>query len=143
MIMCCLLLAFILVIIYIAYKIYEYQKGKTFIENISNRYVFITGCDSGFGNGFARLLDKQGVPVIAGCLTEKGGADLKKQTSSRLRVVQIDVTDQTSIRNAVDSVKRILPKSAGKKSPEVRVRKNNNKKTATRSCIRLKRRVTS
>lgn len=128
MIMCCLLLAFILVIIYIAYKIYEYQKGKTFIENISNRYVFITGCDSGFGNGFARLLDKQGVPVIAGYLTEKGGADLKKQTSSRLRVVQIDVTDQTSIRNAVDSVKRILPKSAGKKSPEVRVRKNNNKK---------------
>lgn len=112
MTMCCLILALILVI-YIAYKIYENQKGKTFIEKITNRYVFITGCDSGFGNDLARILDKQGVPVIAGCLTEKGGADLKRKTSSRLRVVQIDVTDQTSIRNAVESVKRTLPKSEG------------------------------
>lgn len=141
MTMCCLLLAFMLVI-YIAYKIYEYQKGKTFIEKISNRYVFITGCDSGFGNDLARLLDKQGVPVIAGCMTEKGGADLKKQTSSRLRVLQIDVTDQTSIRNAVESVKRILPKSAGKISPKVRASLK-KKPTATRSCIKLKRRVTT
>lgn len=117
--MCCLILALILVI-YIAYKIYENQKGKTFIEKITNRYVFITGCDSGFGNDLARILDKQGVPVIAGCLTEKGGADLKRKTSSRLRVVQIDVTDQPSIRNAVESVKRILPRSEGRILPNVR-----------------------
>lgn len=110
--MCCLILAFILVL-FIAYKIYEYQKGKTFVEKINSRYVFITGCDSGFGSALARLLDRDGVPVIAGCLTEKGSADLKKQTSSRLRVVQVNVTDQSSIRNAVESVKRILPKSTG------------------------------
>ena len=96
-----------------AFKFYEYQKGKQLLDKISNRYVFISGCDSGFGNELANILDRQGVPVIAGCLTEKGSANLKKQASSRLHVVLLDVTDQTSIRNAVESVKQILPKSAG------------------------------
>ena len=110
--MCCLLIACIFVL-YVAYKFYEYQKGKQLLDKLSNRYVFITGCDTGFGNELARLLDRQGVPVIAGCLTEKGSANLKKQASSRLHVVLLDVTDQTSIRNAVEYVKQILPKSAG------------------------------
>ena len=110
--MCCLLIACIFVL-YVAYKFYEYQKGKQLLDKLSNRYVFITGCDTGFGNELARLLDRQGVPVIAGCLTEKGSANLKKQASSRLHVVPLDVTDQTSIRNAVEYVKQILPKSAG------------------------------
>ena len=110
--MCFLLIACIFVL-YVAYKFYEYQKGKQLLDKLSNRYVFITGCDTGFGNELARLLDRQGVPVIAGCLTEKGSANLKKQASSRLHVVLLDVTDQTSIRNAVESVKQILQKSAG------------------------------
>ncbi|XP_062612741.1 retinol dehydrogenase 7-like isoform X1 [Saccostrea cucullata] len=110
--MCCLLFLFI-IFLYILYKIYEYHKGKTSIDGINNRYVLITGCDSGFGNALARLLDKQGVPVFAACLTEKGGTELKKHTSSRLRVLQLDVTDQISIRNAVEFVKRHLPESSG------------------------------
>ncbi|XP_062612744.1 retinol dehydrogenase 16-like [Saccostrea cucullata] len=110
--MCCLILA-LFVVLYVVYKVYEFHKGKTSVENKNNRYVLITGCDSGFGNALARLLDKQGVPVFAACLTEKGGTELKKHTSSRLRVLQLDVTDQKSIRNAVEFVKRHLPKSSG------------------------------
>lgn len=112
--MCCLLVAVCTFVLYMAFKFYEYQKGKQLLDKISNRYVFISGCDSGFGNELAKILDKQGVPVIAGCLTEKGSANLKSQTSSRLHAVPLDVTSQTSIRNAVESVKRILPKSVGK-----------------------------
>ncbi|XP_078324219.1 uncharacterized protein LOC111123713 [Crassostrea virginica] len=95
---------------YLVYKIYEYKKGKQLLHKISNRNVFISGFDSGFGNELAKILDRQGVPEIAGCLTEKGSANLKSQTSSRLHVVPLDVTSQTSIRNAVESVKLILPK---------------------------------
>ena len=86
---------------YLVYKIYEYKKGKQLLHKISNRYVFISGFDSGFGNELAKILDRQGVPEIAGCLTEKGSANLKSQTSSRLHVVPLDVISQTSIRNSL------------------------------------------
>ncbi|XP_061164013.1 retinol dehydrogenase 7-like [Saccostrea echinata] len=110
--MCCVF--FLLIVgLYFLYKVYEYHKGKTSVENINNRYVLITGCDSGFGNALALLLDKKGVPVFAACLTEKGGTKLKNKTSSRLRVLQLDVTDQNSIHNAVEFVKHHLPKSSG------------------------------
>ncbi|XP_048774972.1 retinol dehydrogenase 16-like [Ostrea edulis] len=110
--MFCLLLA-LAGILYVGYKLFQHQRGKTIIENTNNRHVLITGCDSGFGNELARLLDKRGVPVFAACLTEKGTAELKKHTSSRLRVLQLDVTDQNSIHDSVEFVKRHLPKSSG------------------------------
>ncbi|XP_061164525.1 retinol dehydrogenase 16-like, partial [Saccostrea echinata] len=109
--MCCLIFALFL-LLYVVYKVYEYHKGKTSVENKNNRHVLITVCDSGFGNELALLLDKKGVPVFAACLTEKDGTELKKQASSRLRVLQLDVTDQGSICNAVEFVKRNLPKAA-------------------------------
>lgn len=110
--MFCLLLA-LAGILYVGYKLFQHQRGKTIIENTNNRHVLITGCDSGFGNELARLLDKRGVPVFAACLTEKGAAELKKHTSSRLRVLQLDVTDQNSIHDSVEFVKRHLPKCSG------------------------------
>lgn len=70
------------------------------LAELSKRCVFITGCDTGFGNLLARTLDNKGVLVIAGCLTEKGANDLKNNTSSRLKTVIIDVTDKTSVREA-------------------------------------------
>jgi NAD(P)-dependent dehydrogenase (short-subunit alcohol dehydrogenase family) len=111
--MCCLI-ATLFIVIYATYKLFRHHRGQTFIENTHTRHVLITGCDSGFGNELARLLDKQGVPVFAACLTEKGAAELKKKTSSRLRVLQLDVTDQRSIHSGVEFVKRHLPKSSGK-----------------------------
>ncbi|XP_053384747.1 dehydrogenase/reductase SDR family member 9-like [Mercenaria mercenaria] len=71
------------------------------INNQSNRYVFITGCDTGFGYLLARTLDAKGVNVVAGCHTEKWAHDLKKVTSSRLRTVVVDVTDKESVKKAV------------------------------------------
>uniref|UniRef100_A0A3P9B8U4 Retinol dehydrogenase 5 (11-cis/9-cis) n=1 Tax=Maylandia zebra TaxID=106582 RepID=A0A3P9B8U4_9CICH len=48
------------------------------IEDFKNKYVFVTGCDTGFGNLLCKKLDRKGFRVLAGCLTEKGADDLKE-----------------------------------------------------------------
>uniref|UniRef100_A0A3Q2G9C4 Retinol dehydrogenase 1 n=1 Tax=Cyprinodon variegatus TaxID=28743 RepID=A0A3Q2G9C4_CYPVA len=72
----------------------------------TQKHVFITGCDSGFGNLLARQLDRKGFKVIAGCLTEKGASDLAAVTSPRLKTLLLDVTDSASIRSAAEFVSR-------------------------------------
>lgn len=75
------------------------------ISNIPNRIVFITGCDTGFGNILAKKLDNLGVKVIAGCLTEKGRRDLQSESSPHLKTVLLDVTSKGSVANAYEFVK--------------------------------------
>lgn len=52
---------------------------------IKDKYVLITGCDSGFGRKTAIRLDEMGVRVIATCLTKEGEQNLKSVTSDRLK----------------------------------------------------------
>ncbi|XP_018424054.1 PREDICTED: dehydrogenase/reductase SDR family member 9 [Nanorana parkeri] len=75
------------------------------IPTITDKYVLITGCDSGFGNYAARIFDKQGFRVLATCLTESGACDLKKETSDRLKTVLLDVTDAENVRRTAEWVK--------------------------------------
>uniref|UniRef100_A0A8C4TA83 Retinol dehydrogenase 1 n=2 Tax=Erpetoichthys calabaricus TaxID=27687 RepID=A0A8C4TA83_ERPCA len=75
------------------------------ISDIDQKYVFITGCDSGFGNQLAKQLDRQGFRVIAACLTEKGAAELKTSATPRLKTVLLNVVDGKSIDEAVVFVK--------------------------------------
>lgn len=75
------------------------------IWDISNRYLFLTGCDTGFGNLLAKKLDSLGVKVIAGCLSEKGRKDLEGDVSTRLKTVLLDVTKNASVHNALKCVK--------------------------------------
>lgn len=70
--------------------------------------MYITGCDTGFGNLLAKYLDKDGFHVIAGCYTEKGEVELKKACSARLSTVQLDVTDNNSIKKAADIIKTLV-----------------------------------
>uniref|UniRef100_A0A8D0ZU59 Uncharacterized protein n=1 Tax=Sus scrofa TaxID=9823 RepID=A0A8D0ZU59_PIG len=64
---------------------------------LEDKYVFITGCDLGFGNLLARQLDLRGLKVLAACLTEQGAQQLRKQTSDRLETVLLDVTKTESV----------------------------------------------
>ncbi|KAG9468818.1 hypothetical protein GDO78_021900 [Eleutherodactylus coqui] len=80
--------------------LYRWYRQSHILENLSDKYVFITGCDSGFGNLLAKQLDKRGMKVLAACLTEKGAENLKKEASSRLRTVMLDVTDSGSVSSA-------------------------------------------
>lgn len=82
-----------------------YMKDSLKIDNIEHKYVFVTGCDSGFGNLLARQLDRRGYNVIAACLTEKGVSELKASASSRLKTVMLNVTDSASIDMAVELVR--------------------------------------
>lgn len=76
------------------------------IDKIKEKYVFITGCDSGFGNLLCKQLDKRGFHVLAGCLTEKGADDLKRVTGPYFKTCILDVTSTASIQNAVEWTKK-------------------------------------
>uniref|UniRef100_A0A8C6Q6R0 Dehydrogenase/reductase (SDR family) member 9 n=1 Tax=Nothobranchius furzeri TaxID=105023 RepID=A0A8C6Q6R0_NOTFU len=81
-----------------AWFIYRWYKESKRVPNEGDKYVFITGCDSGFGNNLAKHLDKLGFRVIAGCYTEKGEIELKKVSSERLTTIPLDVTKSESIK---------------------------------------------
>ncbi|XP_042223158.1 D-beta-hydroxybutyrate dehydrogenase, mitochondrial-like isoform X2 [Homarus americanus] len=77
----------------------------------SGKAVLVTGCDTGFGNSFALILDRLGFRVFAGCLHAGGeGANhLRREGSSRLHVLQMDVTNQEQLDKAAQEVKHLLP----------------------------------
>ncbi|XP_023671792.1 dehydrogenase/reductase SDR family member 9 [Paramormyrops kingsleyae] len=87
------------------YFLYRWYRESKTVPNKSDKYVYITGCDSGFGNLLARHLDKRGFCVIAACFTEKGEEDLQKGSSNRLATVHLDVTKTESVRKAADFLK--------------------------------------
>ncbi|XP_069826512.1 retinol dehydrogenase 7-like [Dendropsophus ebraccatus] len=88
--------------------LYRWYRQSQILENLSDKYVFITGCDTGFGNVLAKQLDKRGIKVLASCLTEKGAEQLKKESSSRLQTVILDVGDSESVRKAAKWVANIV-----------------------------------
>ncbi|XP_053564129.1 retinol dehydrogenase 7 [Bombina bombina] len=88
--------------------VYRWYRQSQILENLSDKYVLITGCDSGFGNLAAKQLDRRGLRVLAACLTEKGAEELKKETSSRLQTVILDVTDSQSVKSVTKLVTDIV-----------------------------------
>ncbi|XP_068429136.1 retinol dehydrogenase 1 [Clinocottus analis] len=81
-----------------------YIRDRYKVDGFNKKYVFITGCDSGFGNLLARQLDGKGLHVMAACLTEKGAADLAAAASPRLKTLLLNVTDSANIGRAVEFV---------------------------------------
>ncbi|NXX20197.1 DHRS9 reductase, partial [Podargus strigoides] len=75
------------------------------VENLTGKYIFITGCDTGFGNMAAKIFDKKGFRVFASCLTETGAKELKAVTSKQLQTVLLDVRDADSIKKVATWVK--------------------------------------
>ncbi|XP_063149814.1 retinol dehydrogenase 16-like isoform X1 [Candoia aspera] len=75
------------------------------VESLTEKYVFITGCDTGFGNQLARQLDARGLRVLAACLTPEGAERLEKVTSDRLKTTLLDVTSTERVAAAAEWVK--------------------------------------
>ena len=101
-----------LIVLWLTLKFLAKQK----VQNLYTKYVFITGCDSGFGRETAIRLDKMGVHVLAACLTKQGAQDLKSMTSAKLKTFQMDVTDSQQIEDVFKQVKDVLPSGQGKKT---------------------------
>ena len=83
----------------------RWYREKQVVSHLRDKYVFITGCDSGFGHLLARQLDLRGLRVLAACLTGKKVRQLRDQTSDRLETVILDVTKTESISAATQWVK--------------------------------------
>ncbi|NXJ58272.1 H17B6 dehydrogenase, partial [Spizaetus tyrannus] len=80
-------------------------RDRQTLPSIKDKHVFITGCDSGFGNLLARRLAHRGYRVLAACLTQKGADSLQRGCSGHLRTTLLDVTRSDSIRQAVEWVR--------------------------------------
>ncbi|XP_032879554.1 dehydrogenase/reductase SDR family member 9 [Amblyraja radiata] len=79
-------------------------RDRVRLGKVSDKHVFITGCDTGFGRLAARAFDREGFQVLAGCLTEEGARSLTTDTSSRLKTIQLDITKSASIEDAVNQI---------------------------------------
>ena len=87
--------------------------SKRQVNDFENKFMVITGCDTGFGHETAIRLDKMGVHVLATCLTKEGEQNLKSETSDRLKTFQMDVTNSQQIKDIYEKVKEILPSGQG------------------------------
>ncbi|XP_063300833.1 17-beta-hydroxysteroid dehydrogenase type 6-like [Pelobates fuscus] len=90
----------LLVVVLSLILLYRWYRQSRILQNLSDKYVLITGCDTGFGNLLAKQLDRRGMLVLAACLTERGAEDLKKDTSHRLQTIILDVADSQSVSSA-------------------------------------------
>ncbi|KAH8030969.1 hypothetical protein HPB51_012437 [Rhipicephalus microplus] len=70
--------------------------------------VLITGCDTGFGNMLARNLSQQGFLVFAGCLDSNSEGAMVLKKCRNVRVLQLDVTKDSQVDEALEAVKRDL-----------------------------------
>ena len=87
------------------YYLLRWYRERQVVSHLRDKFVFITGCDSGFGNLLARQLDLRGLRLLAECLTEQGAEQLRNQTSDRLQTVILDVIKTESIAATTKWVK--------------------------------------
>lgn len=86
------------------------------VQNLDNKYVLITGCDTGFGKMAAIRLDQLGFHVIATCLTNEGEKEVKKEASNKLTTFRLDVTKSDQIQDVYRKVNTLIPLDKGKQS---------------------------
>ena len=106
--------AFFLLPFIVGFLLIDWLRWLPKVKDIKDRYVLVTGCDSGFGHLLARKLDAMGCHVFASCLTKKGQGDLDLVTSSRCRSFLMDVTNHESVLEGYQTVKSHLPEAVGK-----------------------------
>lgn len=99
--------------IFLVYKILDRLIRRPRIGRYKDSYVFVTGCDTGFGRMTAIRLDALGSHVFAGCLTENGEVELRKVCSNRLHTVRLDVSKPESVHQAYQFVQSKLPSGKG------------------------------
>lgn len=66
------------------------------------------GCDTGFGHRLAKRLSRKGFLVFAGCLSSKSDGAEELKLLPNVNVMQLNITDQKQIDDALDAVKEQL-----------------------------------
>ncbi|EDO35671.1 predicted protein [Nematostella vectensis] len=106
-----ILLCIVLVIITIL--LWRRLRGSTPVSGLAYKWVLITGCDTGFGHQLAKRLDKLGLRVFAGCLSEGGEKNLQQCCSARLTTIRLDVTKQVDIEKTLCLITQEMASSSG------------------------------
>jgi NAD(P)-dependent dehydrogenase (short-subunit alcohol dehydrogenase family) len=81
-----------------------YWKGSFMKSLPMQKSVLVTGASSGIGRACATCLAHQGFRVFAGVRRQEEGAKLERGAEGNLLPVLLDVTDQKSIADAVETV---------------------------------------
>lgn len=68
------------------------------------RAVVVTGASTGIGEACALRLDRMGFRVFAGVRKDADGEALRQKASDRITPILLDVTDETSIASAAETV---------------------------------------
>jgi len=101
------------VVLLVIYKLVDALLRWPRVNRLCERYILVTGCDTGFGHGIAKRLDALGCHVFAGCLKQKHQTELRQSCSDRLVTLSLDVSDPESVRKAFDFIKNQLPPNQG------------------------------
>ncbi|XP_046560896.1 D-beta-hydroxybutyrate dehydrogenase, mitochondrial-like [Haliotis rubra] len=91
-------------LVYYTYQVIGRRTAKYAVP--TDKYVLITGCDTGIGHSLAITLDDIGFSVIATCLRGEGeGAkQLRKAGSKRMHVLEVDISSDESVANSLKYV---------------------------------------
>ena len=76
-------------------------------EDLKDKTVLITGASSGLGAGFARMFAKQGARIAIAARRKSKLEALRDELvgqGAEVQVIELDVTDEASIEQAVNSV---------------------------------------
>uniref|UniRef100_A0A0B6Z6J6 Uncharacterized protein n=1 Tax=Arion vulgaris TaxID=1028688 RepID=A0A0B6Z6J6_9EUPU len=95
-------------ICFLVRKFYMWFKTRQLgLVDPKGKVVVVTGCDSGFGLGLAKRLYPKGFTVFATCLSlESDGAKLLKNLGTdRLKVIQLDITNDDSVARCLRLVR--------------------------------------
>jgi len=99
----------VIVVIIIILSYLSLRTSTEEIQNLRGRSVFISGCDTGFGRQLALDLDKKGLKVFAGCLTENGVKELKEICSSIAVPIICDITKSDDIKKTTEIISAACP----------------------------------
>lgn len=86
---------------------------KLTVGRYPEKHVLVTGCDTGFGNLLVKQLDVLGFKVFACCLNNTGVENLKSECSANVTAVQMDVSSDESIAQAMEIVRSKIPGDKG------------------------------
>ncbi len=83
-------------------RLFRAIKERTRLE-MNNRWVVITGCDSGIGLGVVEQLAAEGASVIACTYTAEGAERVMKAGAKQ--TLRFDITDEAAVQDAVNQIK--------------------------------------
>ena len=83
-------------------RLFRAIKERTRLE-MNNRWVVITGCDSGIGLGVVEKLATEGASVIACTYTAEGAERVMKAGAKQ--TLRSDITDEAAVQDAVNQIK--------------------------------------